>query len=66
MSCVNQQVIYSRYTGDDGFDYARQCLVPCGKCPACLAAKSREWSMRIMDEVSLSSCACFVTLTYND
>lgn len=40
--------------------------VSCGRCLECLKQKSLEWSFRIMDECSLHSQNCFITLTYND
>lgn len=40
--------------------------LPCGKCPACLAARKREWSIRCSCEATLHPRNCFVTLTYSD
>lgn len=40
-------------------------IVPCGKCPQCLARKGSEWSFRLRyHEKSVMSSMC-VTLTYN-
>lgn len=40
--------------------------VPCGKCRGCRISRSREWSTRIMHELSYHKNSLFVTLTYND
>ena len=46
-----------------GKDYLQ---IPCGKCPGCRLERSRQWSMRIMHEASLSKACCFITLTYDN
>lgn len=38
--------------------------VPCGKCPSCRAAYSREWAVRSAMELETSGKGVFVTLTY--
>ncbi len=40
--------------------------VPCGKCLACHKARAREWSVRLMHELSYHEKSTFVTLTYDD
>lgn len=40
--------------------------VPCGKCEACLSARSYSWSRRINVEASQHKYVFFVTLTYSD
>ena len=40
--------------------------VPCGKCVECALAYSKEWQVRLLDELSAHSAACMVTLTYNE
>uniref|UniRef100_A0AAU8AWV0 Replication initiator protein n=1 Tax=Dulem virus 86 TaxID=3145797 RepID=A0AAU8AWV0_9VIRU len=40
--------------------------VPCGKCPACLSNKRREWLSRLIFESECHTTSLFVTLTYND
>lgn len=41
--------------------------VPCGKCMGCRIARRREWSVRIMHELSTwKNCGFFLTLTYDD
>ena len=39
---------------------------PCGKCIACRIAKSREWSSRLLHELTYWDKAVFITLTYED
>lgn len=41
-------------------------LVPCGKCPACLANNRQEWTFRLNSEYLACSYGLFVTLTYDD
>lgn len=46
---------------------AREGLnVPCGKCMACRIARSREWTTRLIHELSYWDKASFVTLTYDN
>lgn len=44
----------------------RKGYFPCGKCLACRIAKSREWSLRLMDELGYWTKSVFITLTYDD
>lgn len=39
--------------------------VRCGKCHACLSARTAGWSFRLIKEGEVSESALFVTLTYN-
>ncbi len=41
-------------------------IVPCGKCPACLANLRQEWVFRLKQEYLASTFAIFVTLTYDE
>lgn len=41
-------------------------VVPCGKCPACLANIRQEWCFRLNAEYLACSFGLFVTLTYDD
>lgn len=41
-------------------------MVPCGKCPSCLANQRQEWVFRLKQEYEASVFAIFVTLTYSD
>lgn len=40
--------------------------VPCGKCVSCRMARAREWSTRMLHELSYWEKAGFFTLTYTD
>lgn len=44
----------------------RLLLLPCGKCPACLKARRKEWAVRCAAEAKYYADNCFVTLTYDD
>lgn len=41
-------------------------FVPCGHCLGCRIAHSREWTVRLLHEMSSWDSCCFLTLTYND
>lgn len=41
-------------------------MVPCGRCPACLARRASGWSFRLMQEERYCSSAWFITLTYDN
>lgn len=41
-------------------------MVPCGKCPSCLANQRQEWIFRLKQEFLASEFALFVTLTYDE
>lgn len=49
-----------------GNSNAQRINVPCGKCAACVKNKQTEWITRLRHELSYSSSALFVTLTYDD
>lgn len=40
--------------------------VRCGKCPTCYASRASEWSVRLMEEESISKTSHFVTFTYDN
>lgn len=40
--------------------------VPCGKCSACRISKSREWSIRLLHELTYQEKAGFFTFTYDE
>lgn len=44
----------------------RNQLFPCGHCLSCRIAKAREWSARLIHELSFWDKSVFVTLTYSD
>lgn len=41
-------------------------LLPCGHCIGCLMKRSRDWTIRLVHEMEYSTCASFVTLTYDE
>ena len=41
-----------------------QLYVPCGKCGACLKRAISDWTLRLKQEMKVSSAAYFTTLTY--
>lgn len=47
------------------FGCDRKISVPCGTCEACIYNSAQEWRVRLEEELSCSSSAYFVTLTYN-
>lgn len=40
-------------------------VVPCGRCPKCIARRVSAWSFRLQQEEKVSSSANFITLTYD-
>lgn len=40
--------------------------LPCGQCTGCRLERSRQWAIRCMNEASLHSQNCFITLTFDD
>lgn len=40
--------------------------VPCGKCPLCIKSRVGGWTFRLNQELSRSTSAYFVTLTYDE
>lgn len=60
---VNRDVFLS-----DADSLAELNIVPigCGHCVECRSAKALEWTRRLELERTLSSCAFFLTLTFND
>ena len=40
--------------------------LPCGRCLACRMTRSREWTVRILHELTKFDRAAFVTLTYDE
>ena len=49
-------------------DDQRKLYVPigCGKCMECLKKKSREWQVRLNEEIKTDSRGLFVTLSFSD
>lgn len=40
-------------------------IVPCGKCPNCMARRASGWSFRLMQQYKIADTAHFITLTYD-
>ena len=40
--------------------------VPCGRCLGCRISHSREWTLRLLHEMSYWDACCFLTLTYDE
>lgn len=59
VTCINPKLVHNRYTHDT-------IVVPCGKCTACLNAKSTQKKTICELESSCHSYTFFVTLTYNN
>ena len=49
-----------------GKSFKQDLQVPCGKCLGCRIAKRKEWSLRMLHELSYHKESVFLTLTYND
>lgn len=52
--------VYARYGQDNILE------LPCGRCPACISNKKKEWAVRCCLEAAAHKDNCFVTLTYAD
>lgn len=57
--CYNPKSVYNKYVGS--YVYAR-----CGKCPACLNARSASWVTRLDLEMQAHKYTFFVTLQYDE
>lgn len=44
----------------------RYFVIPCGKCEECMKKTQNDWFVRSKAELERSSCALFITLTYDD
>ena len=44
----------------------KRIAVPCGRCPACLSNRRREWTCRLLAELRDCYSAYFITLTYDN
>ena len=55
-----------KYEGDV-YDYRYKPVnLPCNNCIGCRIERARQWSLRNYHEASVSSSACFITLTFGD
>lgn len=60
MRCPYPRRLYNISGYPDGLE------VPCGKCYLCRLERSKEWSLRMYHELSITPIASFVTLTYDN
>lgn len=72
MACFYPNKAYHTLCGQITFDQKQATLkhqtlsLPCGQCIGCRLEYSRQWAIRIMDESSLHTHNCFITLTYDN
>ena len=66
MQCTNPSIIRNPKYDFGRTDQPQGLLVPCGKCMACRIAKTREWTVRMMNESNCHDKNVYVTLTYSD
>jgi len=59
MQCVKTIVLYEG-------TLKKPTEYPCGKCLACKKQRARDWSIRLLHEMSEHERSCFITLTYED
>ena len=59
MSCLSPRVVFNRSLG-------RKVTVRCGKCEACLNARSANWVQRLDQEMYSSKYTFFVTFQYDE
>lgn len=65
--CYNPKRVWVHIKNPEDGTYHREAMtVSCGHCLECLQRYSLEWAYRIMDEASLHSSNCMITLTYDD
>lgn len=57
--CYNPKSVYNKYIGE-------YVVARCGKCPACLDARSASWVTRLDMEKSAHKYCFFVTLQYDE
>lgn len=63
MNCIYPRLI--RVPSTPMFPRGQNLTVPCGQCMACRIARRREWTVRLMHELSTSGyTGLFLTLTY--
>jgi len=62
MKCLSP-ISIPRHNGQGAKD---RIQVPCSKCVSCIEAKRSQWTIRLKEELKVSSSALFLTLTYND
>lgn len=60
MQCTSPIRITKYSASSSGF------LVPCGKCLGCRISRRKEWSLRMLHELSSHDKNVFITLTYDE
>lgn len=63
MNCLNPITLQIK---KNPWAYPDGLTVSCGKCLNCRIQKSKEWSIRLLHELSYHRDALFITLTYNE
>ena len=63
MYCVQPITIQVPIKGIKAF---QDLEVPCGRCIGCRIAKRKEWSLRMLHELTYHPQSSFITLTYDD
>lgn len=64
MTCVHPSRIRNPAWGQPGEPMSFD--VPCGRCMNCRIERSREWSVRLLQEMPYHEKCCFITLTYSE
>lgn len=59
ISCYHPKVVINKYTG-------KQVVARCGKCPACLDARSASWVQRLDEEMLHHKYTFFATLQFDE
>lgn len=65
MQCMHPSLIRNP-AWDGSRDVPQSFTVPCGRCIGCRLARTREWSIRLLHELSYYDGSSFITLTYDD
>lgn len=64
---LTSKVLFDLKDTDIKKAYSKENItIPCGNCFECCQEYSKEWSFRIMNECSLYTDNCFITLTYKN
>ena len=58
-NCYHPKIVTNRYTGE-------KVVARCGKCPACLDARSASWVQRLDEEMLHFKYTFFATLQYDE
>lgn len=68
MQCVKPVTIFPRNKRGEYIDEYKEngLVVPCGSCISCRIARRREWTVRMLHEMSYHENNVFITLTYSD